>query len=215
MNLSLNSNQTVLETTAFVKQHKHEEPSNFQDFSLIPMSSLINWPRYKVTPRDFQKYHGEGLLAIQQNHSVHEALNSVYPDHQFLPWLFPQVPLGYWDVKENRKAYVTWLLNTVGSSRPEKLTNADFIANRGRGLLVKYRGSIARVFESISDDNDPTTLVKVESELGGESGNYRIRSYDYHEQSNKGNNFWVQYISHIVSIFPFNVRTLCFYVLSL
>ncbi len=60
-------------------------------------------------------------------------------------WQRGRVPAGYWDLAENRRAYMKWLGNRLGFHVPRdwyQLTKRHFDENHGAGLLaLKYNAS--------------------------------------------------------------------------
>jgi len=60
------------------------------------------------------------------------------------PWLYGRVPVGFWDVAENRHRYMEWLGQQLGFRQPEdwyKVNWTHFRRNRGGGLLSKFNTS--------------------------------------------------------------------------
>ena len=97
--------------------------------------------RYKVRRSDFIKNDGESLLASQFNGSAALAVITVYSDHEYLPWLFPKTPNGYFSTVTNRKRYIKWLMDKIGVDSENKFTWEHFNSNHGAGLLTLYGGS--------------------------------------------------------------------------
>lgn len=68
------------------------------------------------------------------------ALDHLYPDLNFLPWEFNDVPDGFWDKDSNVRNYIIWLLGEVGlptnPSGITRLTQETFQNNCGGGLLT-------------------------------------------------------------------------------
>jgi hypothetical protein len=41
--------------------------------------------------------------------SLHELLSTAYPQHEWLPWKFDQVPNYFWDDIQNQKKFLNWM----------------------------------------------------------------------------------------------------------
>lgn len=74
----------------------------------LKIKTLDEW--YKINPRKHS-----ALLAILTRHSMplFTALSKVYPEHEFLPWKFKQVPRGYWLDIANQRSFFDWALNQL------------------------------------------------------------------------------------------------------
>ena len=57
----------------------------------------------------FSKNKLSGMLAICFNNSPYEAINNAYPN-KYKEWEFKNVPLGYWENKENGIKATKWLI---------------------------------------------------------------------------------------------------------
>eukprot|EP01122_Echinamoeba_exundans_P009351 TRINITY_DN3283_c0_g1_i2.p1 TRINITY_DN3283_c0_g1~~TRINITY_DN3283_c0_g1_i2.p1 ORF type:complete len:444 (+),score=28.05 TRINITY_DN3283_c0_g1_i2:74-1405(+) len=105
--------------------------------------SLSSW--YRVSGREFRRKGGpnaEGVLAFH-NGDLAELLRSVYEDHTWIPWLFSQVPAGFWDDSKNVSAYFDWLGKRLGIASVEdwyRVSKADVVSNAGGGLLRRKFG---------------------------------------------------------------------------
>ena len=51
---------------------------------------------------------GTGILQ-KYNHNLAKMMESIYPEHDWIPWKFHQVSKGYYDSKMHRQKYVEWL----------------------------------------------------------------------------------------------------------
>ncbi len=57
------------------------------------------------------------------NFSLLKALRSVYPEHDWHPWMFHSVPHNYWQDDsglQNQRDYVKWLGNEIGIRKHEE-----------------------------------------------------------------------------------------------
>src|SRR5690349_13904891 len=60
---------------------------------------------YNVSVEDIYKHGGSGLLNDYYNNSPSKALQTVYPEHQWLIWRFGQTPKGFWKKPENHRQF--------------------------------------------------------------------------------------------------------------
>lgn len=70
--------------------------------------SLDGW--YNVTVADICRHGGSRLLHAHYNGSPSKALQSVYPEHNWLPWRFSYNPNGFLDICENQRHFFEYLL---------------------------------------------------------------------------------------------------------
>jgi hypothetical protein len=68
---------------------------------------------YNLSLEQFGQYGGWGLLQVFGG-SLYKALLSSYPQHEWLPWRFSRVPLGYWKVVKNQRYFMDWLGKELG-----------------------------------------------------------------------------------------------------
>jgi hypothetical protein len=64
---------------------------------------------YKVTVRQVEAISGGSRLLKSYGGSLSKALQSIYPEFQFYPWLFERVPVRFWDDLNNQRQYFDWL----------------------------------------------------------------------------------------------------------
>jgi hypothetical protein len=55
---------------------------------------------------------GRKLLELY-NGGMYTLLKSVYPQYEWLPWLFASIPNNYFETIENQKKYVEWIGNKL------------------------------------------------------------------------------------------------------
>ena len=91
----------------------------------------------------FRKYGVESLLNNYYNSCLFKVLEDVYPD-KYKPWELSSVPNYWWDVKDNRKDAVLWMLNELNWSDSKIKSDLcqDTFKDFGlSGLLMeKYNG---------------------------------------------------------------------------
>jgi hypothetical protein len=98
-------------------------------------ANIEGW--YGITQDDVYELNGSGLMDHYAC-SIQRLVNAIYPDHNWKPWLFVQVPKNYWPQKQNRIAYMRWLGEQLGYTQLEDwyaLTKFDFVAHHGASLI--------------------------------------------------------------------------------
>src|SRR4051812_46748803 len=70
------------------------------------VKSMEDW--YKITREDIVANGGSTLLSKYRD-SPFKLITSTYPDHEWLPWKFQNVPKGYWADKSNERKFLDWL----------------------------------------------------------------------------------------------------------
>jgi len=108
---------------------------------------------YSVNREDLMKHHGAPLLD-QYRESLYALFTSLYPDKQWLPWLFSKTPNGFWLKVENQKVYMKWLSGVLKreEGNPEawySITREEFLRNHGDYLLSQYKYSVYRLLSSL------------------------------------------------------------------
>jgi hypothetical protein len=88
-----------------------DDPKNQREYldwlgGHLGVRELEDWYQIKVS--DVAKNGGVSLLS-RHGDSLIKLLSAIYNDHMWYPWLFRQLPAGYWENAENRKYYVEWL----------------------------------------------------------------------------------------------------------
>ncbi len=103
---------------------------------------------YRVTETDVKQNGGDCLLT-RYNYSLLRIFSSLFPEHDWKPWLFRWTPRGFWDQPENRRRYMLWLGEQLGFRKMEdwyRVRVRDFQQHRGGTLLESCRlGSIPAV----------------------------------------------------------------------
>ena len=74
--------------------------------------------------KDLSNNHG--LSLIKYYGSTTKAITSFYPDYNWLPWKFMQIPKGFWHDEKNIQNYMNWLSQQLNIKTIEdwyKITN--------------------------------------------------------------------------------------------
>jgi hypothetical protein len=99
---------------------------------------LDHW--YAVRHRDFTSTGGGALLSKYQ-WSPPLAVIDLVPRNRWHEWRFVKVPLGFWDLVENRHRYLRWLGRKLGFRRPQDWSSITYDAigdNYGHALLHRF-----------------------------------------------------------------------------
>jgi hypothetical protein len=100
---------------------------------------------YEVTKKDFANNSGGGLLANCYKGSYIKALEELYPDKKWFPWLFGH-QRNTWTDPKIRRTYLDWLAARLDYTTLDDwydITEKEFFSNHGYGLLAQYRNSPA------------------------------------------------------------------------
>ena len=95
----------------------------------------------------YRRKYGGGL-GRYWGQSPLKALQDCFPAHDWKPWLFTRVPLGFWDSPANRRSYLDWLGQRLGYRCLDdwySITMRTFLGNRGSWVIDHYGSSPARV----------------------------------------------------------------------
>ena len=108
---------------------------------------------YKITEDNIRHRGGSILFDYIYGGSLHIALQSIYPDHHWLPWRFLQsLPKGYWDDINNRREFMDWLGKQLGYQKMDDWYRIDYDLvqnNGGSVLLTKHKDSLPLLVKSV------------------------------------------------------------------
>eukprot|EP01127_Copromyxa_protea_P021077 TRINITY_DN7155_c0_g1_i1.p1 TRINITY_DN7155_c0_g1~~TRINITY_DN7155_c0_g1_i1.p1 ORF type:complete len:593 (-),score=123.15 TRINITY_DN7155_c0_g1_i1:168-1946(-) len=110
---------------------------------------------YKITKKDIAQEGGGRILAQYQN-SPYLALKNIYPEKEWLPWLFFQTPKKFWHELENRRKYFEWLEKELGITSTEEWYQVNWNQERkkyhGGALSTYYNDSLVAALPEIYPD---------------------------------------------------------------
>src|SRR5690348_5157710 len=75
-------------------------------------NNLEDW--HKLTPDDIHSRGGNRLLHSVFNDSIVQAIETIYPEHKWIPWNFSQLPRKYWNDPSFRRRFFAWLGEELG-----------------------------------------------------------------------------------------------------
>lgn len=112
---------------------------------------LDDW--YGVSVASVRENGGSELLDRYYGGVLYRALQNLYPEHDWKPWLFNQsVPKGHWDSLENQKCFVDWFYKETGMKGMEEWYGPvalNFAEKGGGGMLHRYSGSMPRLLQTV------------------------------------------------------------------
>lgn len=98
---------------------------------------LEDW--YRVTIKDVARHGGDRLLS-RYGYCLLPIMSSLYPEHDWKPWLYTRVPVGFWRNRGNRRSYMRWLGEQLGFRKAEdwyRVTYRDFQEHGGNKPLAR------------------------------------------------------------------------------
>lgn len=98
---------------------------------------------YQVKTADFERHGGHRLLH-RFGYSPIAVLKDYIPHAPWQEWRFASVPQRFWQNRQNRRRYMTWLAAELGFTEPAdwyRITVRDFRAHYGNGLLQHFGNS--------------------------------------------------------------------------
>lgn len=107
---------------------------------------------YSVSQEHVNKNGGSALIRIYYGGSCGKALQTVYPEHDWLMWKFNSVPNRYWKEMENQVRFMDWLGVQLGFKTMDDwytVTQDDFQQNGGSGLSSFYDFSPSKILENV------------------------------------------------------------------
>ncbi len=113
---------------------------------------------YRIRKKDFLENHGSGLLRNHYGCSVQSAVAEFLPHVDWKAWLFGATPKGFWQTRQNRVDYMTWLGQQLNYKTTDDWYNviaAHFHKYHGGGLLNnEFRGCVQAVVRDFIPDFD-------------------------------------------------------------
>ena len=129
---------------------------------------------YSLSRFQFLKYGGRSLLK-KYNTSIYQLLQKVYPEINWDPLRFNNIPRGYWNSKTNQKKFFDTLFNTFGFNNLDNwysVTNNLVIQHGGKSILQKYNGSLTNALQCIYPDH-PWNLLNTQKKSKSNDPKFR------------------------------------------
>src|SRR5580704_15557046 len=90
--------------------------------------------------------------------SLAKAMQTTYPEHEWLPWRFQQrVSPGYWENKEHQKKFFDWLGKEMGYTKMDDYYHVTVQAIKKYGggpILDKHDHSFSKTLQSVYPQHD-------------------------------------------------------------
>ena len=82
--------------------------------SQLGYKEMDNW--YNITQGAMNTHEKElwRYLKLWFNSSPSQALQTVYPEHDWMPWKFERAPQGFWEKLENHRQFFDWSGTQLG-----------------------------------------------------------------------------------------------------
>jgi hypothetical protein len=113
-------------------------------FDQLEMNDATDW--YQIHQIDIIKLGGGALLRFYHDNSHIRALTRIYPEIDWQPWRFSNVPKGHWENRENQLEFFDWIaeeLNIQYSQDWYELLNRETLTHfGGRYLLCHHHGDM-------------------------------------------------------------------------
>jgi hypothetical protein len=95
---------------------------------------------------------GGASLLRHNGDSLITALQTLYAEFEWHPWLFAATPKHFWERVGNQRKYCDWLAETLHVNQQEDLyfiTQSDFNELHGSSLLRMYDSAVHKVLQSV------------------------------------------------------------------
>jgi hypothetical protein len=104
----------------------------------LGITDMQQW--YKIQKLQVVKNGGSGLIKMHKD-SLQTALQKVYPDHKWLPWLFAKAPKGFWHSIDNQRRFFDWSMEQLNLKQMDDWysTSKDELASLGGTGLLTHR----------------------------------------------------------------------------
>jgi hypothetical protein len=115
-----------------------------------------NEDKYKLSYKDFEDNYGISLLVGYYNSSPSLILSSLYPEYNWIPWKFTQVPKNFWNDTNNHKLYIEWLYKELNFNCMEDwytISMEKFGVYSGNGIIRIY-GTYFKLLKFVYPDYD-------------------------------------------------------------
>ena len=137
--------------------------------------NMVHW--YQITRTIINNNYGIGCL--KKYNSTLMFLKDIFPEYEWLPWLFESTPQQYWN-DETQIKFAIWLGKTLCYKNMDdwyQITQKIIQDNKGGGLLCnKYNGSPLMFLKGVFPDYEWLPWKFGMTSLGywNEKGNHRI-----------------------------------------
>lgn len=137
---------------------------------------------YKISTDLIVKKGAQKVLSNYGNNLIH-ALQAVFPEEEWIVWLFEQVPKNFWDEISNQKTCLEWMakkLNVTSKSGWYAVTNSKVRKIGGGGILSYHHGSLPKALKTCFPEEEwiPWLFEKTPANFWNDRENQR-RFFDW------------------------------------
>lgn len=101
---------------------------------------------------------GGGTLLHQYNSSTLNMLQTLFPEHRWLPWRFHYPPRGYWEDLKNQRSAMDWLAAELNIQQMEDWYSVTIkqLCDSGGATMLKnfFDGSPARMIQTLYPEHE-------------------------------------------------------------
>src|SRR5690242_1449988 len=126
----------------------------FDDLAIrLQVRRIHEW--YEVTKERIVQVEPEvgDILARYYHRSVVKAITLLYPEHDWMPWLFTErVPPNYWKEPIHQKKFMEYLARRCTITAPHEwynITARDIMKHGGHSLLKMFQGSTSAIVMAV------------------------------------------------------------------
>jgi len=125
---------------------------------VLDFKEMDDW--YNVSEDSFRLNLGKEILSLYL-FAPSKVVMTLFPEHDWKPWMFKVIPRGFWTKKENQKKYMEWLggiINVNGIDEWYDVPPELFHNYYGKRLLDLFDGSVEDLVLSLflSEQAKPT-----------------------------------------------------------
>jgi hypothetical protein len=139
--------------------------------------NMDDW--YLITKTHVSELGGAKMLNTYYKGSLSNALLTLFPEYEWQPWKFSQVPKNVWQDIENHKKYIKHIGDKLGIRKMEdwyQVVVSDFIkAGGGTFINQYYNGSVKKALERAFPEYEwlPWRFAYVPNGFWKEKSNWR------------------------------------------
>jgi hypothetical protein len=128
-----------------------------------PLKLSHSMVRYHLSTSKFRKTGPHVWVTNYYGSSLSKAIQTVYPEHKWLPWKFSPIERGYWQEVQNVKRVINYMMEelNIETDSLDKWYSVDsdeFKKHGAASLLLSY-GSPVKILQLVFPDHTWVRLV--------------------------------------------------------